>query len=145
MQADAFADVIKLAVQTAVAPLIARLQVVEGHAAFISGAITPLAERLAALESRPPVPGPAGPAGEPGVNGLNGKDGAPGKDGVAGLRYCGVFQNGALYEQGDIVTWAGSAWHCHAKTNTKPGDGSASWQLMVKRGRDGRDDRGAAA
>lgn len=53
--------------------------------------------------------------------------------------YRGVFKEGTGYEPGDEVTWAGSAWHCTEVTTDKPGDGSKSWVLKVKRGRDGRD------
>jgi hypothetical protein len=80
--------------------------------------------RVAALETRALVPGPPGP---------------PGRDGVPGLEYRGVFVDGASYAAGDLVTWAGSAWHCNDATTTKPGDGAKAWTLMVKRGRDGKD------
>lgn len=91
--------------------------------------------RLAGLA---PVPGPPGPPGPPGADGVNGKDGAP------GLRYCGVHKADETYVAGDVVTWAGSAWHCHVTTNEKPGAGGA-WQLIVKAGRDGRDKRTEAS
>jgi hypothetical protein len=94
-------------------------------------------ERLAVVEVRPSVPGPAGEPGPPG------KDGVDGKDGLAGLSFEGVYQEGQSYEKGHLVTWAGSSWHCNAPTTTKPGDGSKDWTLMVKRGRDGRDGQSA--
>ncbi|MGL5785165.1 MAG: hypothetical protein ACRCYZ_06930 [Alphaproteobacteria bacterium] len=53
----------------------------------------------------------------------------------------GVWQGAEFgeYEQGDVVTWNGSQWHCNSrKTAAKPGD-SADWRLVVKAGRDGRD------
>ena len=53
---------------------------------------------------------------------------------VPALIYRSVYREGAAYAKGDVVTWAGSAWACHAATTTKPGDGSKDWQLMVKRG-----------
>ena len=96
-----------------------------------------LRERIAVLESRPPV---AGPKGDPGQAGLDGKDGAPGK---AGMSYEGVYQDGKSYDAGQLVTWGGSSWHCNEATDTKPGDGSKAWTLMVKRGRDGKDGRDA--
>lgn len=89
-----------------------------------------LRERVAVVENRPRVPGP------PGEPGLPGKDG---QDGKAGLIYQGVYQDGKQYERGDVATWAGSLWHCNAETLTKPGEGSRDWQLVVKRGRDGKD------
>jgi hypothetical protein len=55
------------------------------------------------------------------------------------MLYRGVFTE-REYERGDTVTWAGSLWHCDAvKTTEKPGDGSTSWTLAAKRGRDGKD------
>jgi hypothetical protein len=113
--------------------------------------------------------------GDKGTNGLNGKDGADGLgfddlsllyDGertftfrfqrasvvkefptkVEGLPlYRGVFMEGKTYERGDSTTWGGSEWHCNEPTTTKPGDGSKSWTLKVKRGRDGRDGHDAVS
>jgi hypothetical protein len=112
--------------------------------------------------------GQDGAHGKDGADGLNGKDGADGLgfddlavafDGdrtvdltfVRGterksfpivlpfLRYVGVYQDGKAYTAGDVVTWAGSTWTAAEATTTKPGDGSKSWQLCVKRGRDGKD------
>jgi hypothetical protein len=79
------------------------------------------------LETRPPVPGPPGPPGQ------------DGKDGTPGLLFRGVWLEGHDYEPGQLVTWAGAAWHCNEPTTTKPGDGSKAWTLMVKKGKDGRD------
>jgi len=59
------------------------------------------------------------------------------------LKYCGVYQDGKSYDVGDVTTWAGSTWHCKTATATKPGEGSAAWTLIVKRGRDGSDGRDA--
>lgn len=53
--------------------------------------------------------------------------------------YRGVFQEGHTYERGDLATWGGSVWHCNAETGEKPGDGSKTWTLAVKKGRDGKD------
>lgn len=96
-----------------------------------------LRERIAVLESRPPA---VGPQGEPGPAGKDGKDGEPGKPGMS---YEGVYQEGKAYDAGQLVTWGGSSWHCNEPTDTKPGDGSKAWTLMVKRGRDGKDGRDA--
>jgi len=89
-------------------------------------------ERIAALEARPPAPGP------PGADGAPGRDGAPGPKGDPGLVYRGVYQEATAYSQGDVVTWAGGAWHCNEATIEKPGEGSRVWTLMVKRGRDAK-------
>lgn len=53
--------------------------------------------------------------------------------------YRGVFRQGDPYEHGDMVSFGGSVWHCNAVTDEKPGDGSKSWTLAAKRGRDGKD------
>lgn len=120
----------------------------------------------------PGPPGPAGRDGRdgaPGVNGANGVDGlgfddlAVNFDGdrtlslsfVKGfqrkdfpvalpfLRYQDVYQEGKAYTAGDVVTWAGSTWHCNEPTTTKPGEhaGAKAWTLCVKKGRDGKDGR----
>jgi hypothetical protein len=152
----------ELALKTALQPLGERLAVLEARppppdppdiistvdaaltaerlkgALALERALQPLGERLAALEARPPVPGPPGEKGDPGAAGVPGRDGRDGVDGTPGLTYCGVYVDGRTYEKGDLVTWAGSAWHCNATTTSKPGDGAAVWTLMVKRGRDGK-------
>jgi len=116
--------------------------------------------------------GQDGTKGVDGVNGLNGADGRDGLgfddltvafDGdrtldltflrgtekksfpivLPFLRYVGVYQDGKTYDVGDVTTWAGSTWHCKTATATKPGEGSAAWTLIVKRGRDGSDGRDA--
>ncbi|MGA8147277.1 MAG: hypothetical protein WB870_06845 [Gallionellaceae bacterium] len=56
------------------------------------------------------------------------------------MRYRGVWAPGELYEPGDVVTLAGSAWHCWEQTKVRPGD-NTDWQLAVKRGSNGRDAR----
>lgn len=53
--------------------------------------------------------------------------------------YKNVYQPGASYEQGDVVTWAGAMWHCDKNTDTKPGDGNDNWTLAVKRGRNAKE------
>lgn len=55
----------------------------------------------------------------------------------------GVWEPGA-YVAGSIVTHGGSAWIAKATTGSKPGEPHVelrAWQLMVKRGSDGRDMR----
>jgi hypothetical protein len=53
--------------------------------------------------------------------------------------YRGVFKDGQKYERGDTVTWGGSLWHCDSDTQEKPGEGSTTWTLCAKKGRDGKD------
>lgn len=92
-----------------------------------------LQERIARVEARPQVPGPAG---EPGPQGPPGRDGI---DGKPGLEFVGVYADGKSYEHGQLVTHGGSSWHCNEATTSRPGDGNKAWTLMVKRGRDARD------
>ena len=49
------------------------------------------------------------------------------------LKYSGVHVDGRIYHVGELVTHAGSLWHCEGTTISKPGVGS-SWRLAVKRG-----------
>ncbi|MFS1564124.1 MAG: phage gp6-like head-tail connector protein [Candidatus Arsenophonus phytopathogenicus] len=61
---------------------------------------------------------------------------------IPAMIYCGVYRVGSTYQNGDIVTWGGSLWHCDEATKDKPGEHSSKgWTLIVKRGRDGRDIR----
>lgn len=53
--------------------------------------------------------------------------------------YRDVYEEGASYLKGDMVTWAGSLWHCNADTSDKPGMGNKNWRLAAKRGRDGKE------
>jgi hypothetical protein len=119
-------------------------------------------ERIAVLETRAPVPGPPGKDGRDGLAGADGlgfEDLDVTFDGdrtlaltftrgdrqkafpipLPFLRHCGIYTDGVAYAPGDVVTWAGSAWHCREATTVRPGDGLKAWTLIVKRGRDGKD------
>jgi len=139
---DTLADAMARLVKAAIAPALARLEALEGLKA-LEGELAGARERIAALEATRAIPGPPGPAGVDGKDGKDGRDGTnglDGKDGAPGLRYAGVFVEGQAYELGDVVTWAGSAWHCKGATSSgKPGATPDAWQLIVKAGRDGRD------
>lgn len=54
--------------------------------------------------------------------------------------YKGTWQPSAFdpYERGAAVTFDGSLWLARTTTRTKPG-ASEDWQMIVKRGRDGKD------
>jgi len=133
---EGIAPVVRDLVKSAVADVTTRVQVVETQVAGFTPGVTEigaLRERVAVLETRPPTPGPAGQDGAPGPAGQDGADGTP------GLVFRGVFADGQVYDRGQVVTYAGSSWHCNDTTTTKPGDGSKAWTLMVKRGRDGKD------
>lgn len=60
------------------------------------------------------------------------------------VRDCGVWAPDQSFLKGDGVTWAGSFWIAQDDTSDKP-DGSKSWRLAVKRGRDGKDFAGSQA
>lgn len=98
---------------------------------------------------------------------IDGRNGEPGRDGItptfidaefvgrtlrltfdegrvcefqlATPEYVGVFKEGEAYEPGDMVTWAGSAWHCDEPKGLKPGAPDSGWTLAVKAGRPGKD------
>lgn len=59
------------------------------------------------------------------------------------LIYRGVWAEGECHP-GDVVTWAGSAWHCQQSTSDKPGVSDA-WKMMVKEGRRGEPGKDAVA
>jgi hypothetical protein len=157
---DGIAPVIRDYVRRQFEDVTARLGVLDAQLAGLVTATTEIGtmrERLAVLETRALVPGPPGPAGRDGVGfddlGVTQRDdrsftitaahGDVVKEiGTASFAldiYRGVWLEGKTYEPGDGVTWAGSEWHCHTATTTKPGDGSKAWTLKVKRGRDGKD------
>lgn len=150
---DAVAALVGLAMENAIAPLVAE--------------VAALRKQLAAYEVRDLVAGPPGRDGDPGPPGPKGTDGDHGLgfddlavdfDGdrtltlsfqrgdvrkafpiaLPFLRYQGVFAQGTAYAVGDVVTHGGSAWHCQGDTMRPPGDGGTDWKLMVKQGRDGR-------
>jgi hypothetical protein len=55
------------------------------------------------------------------------------------LKYAGIWNPDAQFNEGDVTTDHGSAWHCDRSTRSRPP--SKDWTLMVKKGRDGRDAR----
>lgn len=118
-------------------------------------------------DGRDGLPGIAGKDGAPGLNGRDGFsledfDVTLAEDGrtlamkfvrgetvierkikLPSIQYREVWREGE-YERGDVVTWAGSAWHCQQATTDKPGSSSA-WKLMVKEGRPGERGKDAPA
>jgi len=53
------------------------------------------------------------------------------------MKYCGIYEHGTTYREGDVLTHRGSLWHCDHDTQTEPNGGGA-WTLCVRRGRDGK-------
>jgi hypothetical protein len=151
---DGIAPVIQQAITAALAGLVTRVAALEG-----------MPPRVQALEARSALPGPPGAPGAPGQDGRDGVDGLGFDDldvtfdgdrtlaltftrggqtkafpiTLPMLRYQGVYREGTRYALGDVVTWAGSTWHCAEPTTHKPGEGLKAWTLIVKRGRDGKD------
>ena len=169
MTPDVLAELIVSTVKAALAPLRADLARVEGELAGLRGQAPALAavdamldtvrERVAGLEARPPVPGPAGDTGldgRDGADGLGFDDLAASFDGDRTLvlrftrgtlvkafpfelpipRYQGAYAHARAYRAGDVVNYDGSAWIAQSPTSARPGDGVRAWQLMVKHGRD---------
>jgi hypothetical protein len=122
-----------------------------------------LRERVAVVEVRQPIPGPAGKDGSNGADGLGFEDIDVQFDGdrtielkfargtlkksfpivLPFMRQQGVWDESKGYRQGDVVTWGGAQWHAETDTAAKPGDGSKGWKLIVKKGQDGRDGKDA--
>jgi chitodextrinase len=71
---------------------------------FVLAAITPLKERIKAIEARPT------------------------------LCYLGIWDASRTYQPGSFVTHSGSVWHADVQsTGIRPGEGGF-WKLAVKRG-----------
>jgi hypothetical protein len=165
--ANELAGVVIDVIRDALEPLATRVSTVERQfgervhetTLTLTRELAAVRERLAVVETRAPVPGP------PGADGVNGQDGLGFDDlGVdfdgnrtltlhftcgdqtksfaielPFLKWQGTYRGTTAYRPGDVVTWAGSAWHAKEATMEPPGEGSKAWTLMVKRGRDGRD------
>jgi integrin beta 3 len=58
---------------------------------------------------------------------------------VPAIIHRGIYKKDAKYEDGDLVTWGGSMWLAKSETEGKQPGTHASWQLVVKHGRDGKD------
>lgn len=53
--------------------------------------------------------------------------------------YRNVYKEGAAYDKGDVVTWAGSLWHADKdQPPGKPGTADSGWTMAAKKGRDGK-------
>lgn len=61
---------------------------------------------------------------------------------ASGIKFAGVWQRATGYRRGCVVTHQGSAW-CAIRDHDEPEEPGKSdaWQLMVKRGADGKDAR----
>ena len=78
----------------------------EAVKAYVDGELGLLAARIAELEARPPS-----------------------------LPYEGTWAEQRSFQRGCFVTHQGSLWHCEdTNLGVRPGAGSSSWKLAVKRG-----------
>ena len=134
MRPDVLAEHLGTTIRGLVAPLglrVAELEAIGTREAIARDAVTAslgdLSVRIAALETREPIPGPPGPPGPPGRDGQDAK-----------WSYLGVYVSGKTYDVGDLVTDHGSLFYCCTTTTARP-ESSPDWKLMVKRGRDGKD------
>lgn len=147
---DVLAKAVATAIRVALAPLQARVAVLEGH------------QPRDGRDGLPGAPGPVGPPGEKGLDGAPGRDGTVDQldlvyDGERTLSWTrkdttdpvwqvrvplvldrGVYQAGQTYDRGDGTSWAGSFWIAQRATDQKPGEGDTGWRLAVKRGSEGK-------
>jgi hypothetical protein len=84
------------------------------------------------------IQGPKGDKGDKGDAGDVGPSGVVSAEALADV-WQDVWQEGKTYQRGQVAQWGGSIWLSFAENSDKPGDGSKSWKLIVKRGRDGKD------
>jgi hypothetical protein len=162
MKPDDLADIVAAVMREALAPLETRLAVLEATRpteALVecTKTIGTLRERVAVVEAREPVPGPAGPPGKDGADGLGIDDVAVEHDGARGVTFKfmngdrtktidtitlpfpigrGIYTPGGTYATHDIVTHDGGWWECLKATSARPGtaDGAGFWRLVVKSG-----------
>lgn len=143
MRPDVLAEHLGQTIHGLIGPMsvrVAELEAAGSRAAIaldtVNASLGDVGTRLAALEARAPVPGPAGPPGAQGPIGPAGRDGVDAK----AWNYAGVYVAGKTYDPSDLVTDHGSLFYCGRTTTARPGS-STDWKLMVKRGQDGKDAR----
>jgi hypothetical protein len=177
MTPDELAALVAGVIRQTVTPIVSRLVVLETQAAAppplaplvvaLEATVGQVRERVASLEARASVPGPAGPPGQPGTDGLGFDELSVSYDGrrtlaftctaadgtrtrdvgrveLAGLPLpAGRWTEGKTYTYGDLVTHDRSSWLCTAATATTPGtsSGASYWLQVAARGDRGRDAR----
>ena len=55
-----------------------------------------------------------------------------------GLRFRGFYRDGLKAKRGDAFTHDGSCWRAMRDTDDKPHNESPDWQLVARKGRDGK-------
>ncbi|TIQ05727.1 hypothetical protein [Mesorhizobium sp.] len=60
---------------------------------------------------------------------------------ATGIKYVGTYQRASSYKRGSVVSHSGSSWVAikDVGEGVAPIEGHDTWQLMVKKGRDGKD------
>lgn len=86
------------------------------------------ASKAAAIPPAPPI---VGPPGDPGLDGRDGEDGQ-------GFRWRGRYDGRQTYEPYDVVQFEGSSYVTVTRIRGKRPDTGQPWELMAKRGEDGR-------
>jgi|SRR5690606_15776033 len=167
LELNDIADVVADAVREATAPLLARIDALEkrdardgiglADALIDNGGNLVLTMTDGRTKSLGPVHGRDGENGRDGADGITPEfmdaefvgrtlrlsfgDGERTKTvefQMATPEYRGVFREAEIYEPGDMVTWAGSCWHCDEPKGLKPGSPDSGWTLAVKAGRPGK-------
>jgi hypothetical protein len=128
---DDVATLVGVSMKAALGPVRTDLAMVRADVALLFA-------EFADLKARALLPGPPGPAGAPGPAGKDGAPGEPGPIGKFADSYKDVYDAGADYARGDLVTDDGSLWLCKAETTTDRPGRSAAWKLICKRGKDGK-------
>jgi hypothetical protein len=57
---------------------------------------------------------------------------------TGGIKHRGPWKEGCIYNKGEWITHQGSLWLAKEANAARPGGDHGVWQLIVKRGRDGR-------
>jgi hypothetical protein len=85
--------------------------------------------------------GPTGPQGEPGPEGIQGNPGPQGQSGADALwNFLGAYDNGAMYNEGDIVTYQGSTYRRNALDPSVVGftpTNTTYWSVIAAKGDQG--------
>ncbi|WP_160115257.1 DNRLRE domain-containing protein [Bryocella elongata] len=85
------------------------------------------------------VAGPIGPAGATGSTGVAGPQGVAGATGAAGINWQGPYVPASVYNVGDAVSYAGSAYLSLVAGNTgqRPDVATTSWAVLASAGANG--------
>ncbi len=96
------------------------------------------------VQGEPGLTGPMGPQGEQGLTGLEGPQGEPGIQGEPGpagadalWNFVGEYNNGADYNVGDVVTYAGGTYYRVGEPNPGYPPGTEYWTTIAQPGEPG--------